>query len=165
MDMKNEQDLKLNFKMAQIAKISEQVQLKCSGHKFYDFFTNKMDSVIQMFPHIVTSYKILEGNGFAHGSVIHLKYNIGGPAEIKERLAFDDANKSIAFEVFEGDLFRDFEVFKMKMQVINEKGSNGSSVNWSIEFVKENEDVAAPHHYLTIAAQSSKTLDDYLCNN
>ena len=77
MDMKNEQDLKLNFKMAQIAKISEQVQLKCSGHKFYDFFTNKMDSVIQMFPHIVTSYKILEGNGFAHGSVIHLKYNIG----------------------------------------------------------------------------------------
>ena len=77
MDMKNEQDLKLYFKMAQIAKISEQLQLKSSAHKFYDFFTNKMDSLIQMFPHIFTSYKILEGNGFAHASVIHIKYNIG----------------------------------------------------------------------------------------
>ncbi|XP_038893753.1 kirola-like [Benincasa hispida] len=151
--------------MAQIAKISKQVQLKSSGHKFYEFFKNNMDYIfVQMFPEIYQSGKVVEGNGFSHGSVIHLKYNAGKPEEVKERIAIDDANKSITFECLEGDLFRDFELMKLKIQVF-ENGSNGSSVNWSVEFVKANEDVATPHHYLLCLSKVSKGLDDYLCNN
>ena len=150
--------------MAQIAKISEQVHLKSSAHKVYDFLKNKMDFVIQMFPDIYKGCDVLEGNGFSHGSIVHLKYNLGSPAEVKERIAIDDANKSITFECLEGDVFRDFEVFKLKIQVFD-NGSNGSSVDWSIEFVKANEDVPPPHSYLIFADKISKGLDDYLCNN
>ena len=65
--------------MAQICSISEQVQLKTSGHKFYDFFLNKMDVLNRMFPqNISCSYEFVEGNGFTHGSVIHWKYDFGG---------------------------------------------------------------------------------------
>ncbi|CAK9317971.1 unnamed protein product [Citrullus colocynthis] len=151
--------------MAQIAKISEQVQLKSSGHKFYEFFKNKMDYVfLQMFPEIYQSCKVVEGNGFSHGNIIHLKYNAGKPEEVRERLAIDDANKSITFECIEGDPLRDFDVIKLKIQVFD-NGSNGSSVNWSIEFVKANEGVATPHNYLLCVTKVSKGLDDYLCNN
>ncbi|XP_022935319.1 kirola-like [Cucurbita moschata] len=150
--------------MAQIAKVSQKVQLRSSGHKFYELLKNKMDFVFQMFPDVYKSWKVLEGNGLAHGSIIHLKYNVDGPSKAKERLAIDDANKSITFECLEGDLFRDFEVFKLKIEVV-ENGSNGCSTNWSIEYVKANEDVAPPHNYLIIAAKISKGIDDYLCKN
>lgn len=83
---------------------------------------------------------------------------------MKERLAIDDANKSITFECLEGDALRDFEVLKLKFQVF-ENGNNGGTVNWSIEFVKANEDVASPHHYLLCVSKVAKGLDDYLCNN
>ncbi|KAA0056082.1 hypothetical protein IC582_013657 [Cucumis melo] len=151
--------------MAQICKISEQVNIKSSAHKYYQFFKNKMDYVlVQMFPEIYKSCKVVEGNGYSHGSIIHLKYNAGRPEEMKERLAIDDANKSITFECLEGDALRDFEVLKLKFQVF-ENGNNGGTVNWSIEFVKANEDVASPHHYLLCVSKVAKGLDDYLCNN
>lgn len=71
----NEQIWSLN--MAQNAKISRQVQLKCCGHKFYELFKNKMGCVFQMFPEICSSWKVLEGNEFAHVRVIHVKYVVG----------------------------------------------------------------------------------------
>ncbi|KGN57826.1 kirola [Cucumis sativus] len=151
--------------MAQICEISEQVNIKSSAHKFYQFFKNKMDYVfVQMFPEIYKSCKVVEGNGFSDGSIIHLKFNAGKPEEVKERLAIDDANKSITFECLEGDPLRNFEVLKLKFQVL-ENGNNGGTVNWSIEFVKANEDVASPHHYLLCVTKVAKGLDDYLCNN
>ncbi|XP_022935144.1 kirola-like isoform X1 [Cucurbita moschata] len=150
--------------MAQIAKVSQEVELRSSAPKFYEFLKNKMDFVFQMFPEIYKSWKVVEGNGYAHGSVIQLKYNIDGLSEVKERLSIDDANKSLTFECVEGDLLRDFEVMKMKIEVV-ENGSNGSSANWSIEFVKANEDVATPHNYLLCVAKVSEGIDDYLCKN
>ncbi|XP_022982738.1 major latex protein 146-like [Cucurbita maxima] len=150
--------------MAQIAKISQQVQLKCCGHKFYEFFKNKMECVFQMFPEICCSWKVLEGNEFSHVRVIHLKYVVGSPKEGKTKVTVDDANKSITFECVEGDVLRDFEVFQMKIEVV-ENGSNGSSANWSVEYVKANEDVAPPYNYLLCGAKVSKGLDEYLCNS
>ena len=63
--------------MAQIAKVSQKVQLRSSGHKFYELLKNKMDFVFQMFPEVYKSWKVLEGNGLAHGSIIYLKYDVG----------------------------------------------------------------------------------------
>ncbi|XP_022948009.1 MLP-like protein 31 isoform X3 [Cucurbita moschata] len=126
--------------MAQISNISKQLQLKCSGERFYELFKNKMDSITQMFPKKLLSYKIVEGNGFAHGSVVHWKYDFG-------------------------DLFKDFEMVAVKGEV-SDGGSNGiSSVKWSVEFVKANEGVAPPHNYLQFALESTKGIEAYLCNN
>lgn len=68
---------KKGLKMAQICNISEEVKLNCCGDKFYDFFLNKMDSYIHLFPQNLQSYKFVEGNGFTHGSVTHWKYDFG----------------------------------------------------------------------------------------
>lgn len=63
--------------MAQIAEISEQVQLKCCGKKFYDFFENKMDHLPRLFPQYFESYKLVEGNSLTHGGVSIWKNNFG----------------------------------------------------------------------------------------
>lgn len=78
----------------------------------------------------------------------------------------DDSNKTIILEFIEGDLLRDFEKLQVKGQ-ITDGGTNGnSSVKWSVEFVKANEDVAPPYNYLQFAHEVTKGIEaHYLCNN
>ncbi|XP_022143420.1 uncharacterized protein LOC111013301 [Momordica charantia] len=154
--------------MAQIAKISEQVQLKSCGHKFYEFLKNKMDYFPRMFPGNIESYKFAEGNSFTHGSISHWKYDIGlgSSIEVKMRLIVDEPNKTIIYECLEGDLFKDFEMFQVKIEVSDGEGNNGiSSVKWSLEFVKANEEVPPPHDYLQLGVKVCKSVDALLCNN
>ncbi|XP_038887027.1 MLP-like protein 31 [Benincasa hispida] len=148
--------------MAQIFNISEQVKLNCCGEKFYDFFVNKMDYYVHMFPQRLKSYKFVEGNGFTHGSVTHWKYDFGIPAEVKTRLLVDEPNKAVIFECLEGDLLKDFEMFQVKVQVTDGGKNAVSSVKWSVEFMKANEDVAPPHNYLQFGVDVCKGLDAYL---
>lgn len=68
--------------MAQICNISAQVQLNCSGKKFYEVFVNKIDRLVHMFPQTIQSCKVVEGNGFTHGSVIHWKYDLGDQSSL-----------------------------------------------------------------------------------
>ncbi|XP_022143318.1 LOW QUALITY PROTEIN: major latex protein 149-like [Momordica charantia] len=148
--------------MAQISIISEQVQLKCSGLKFYETYIKKIGSLHQMFPENLKSYEIVEGNGFTNGIISHWKYDFGSLTEAKLRLVMDEPNKSITLEFLEGDLFRDFEVFKVKVEV-SDGGSHGmSSVKWCVEFVKTNEDVPPPHNYLQFGLKLCKALDAYI---
>ncbi|XP_022143410.1 kirola-like [Momordica charantia] len=157
--------------MAQIAKISEQVQLKSCGQKFYDHFANKMDRFAHLFPQNLKGYEFVEGNGFTHGSVMYWIYywfvfgqNTGIPAEVKTRLMVDEPNKSITFECVEGDLLKDFEVFQVRVEVTDGGNSGMSSVRWCMEFVKKNEDVPSPHNYLQFGVKVCKGLDAYLSN-
>ncbi|XP_004145832.1 MLP-like protein 34 [Cucumis sativus] len=153
--------------MAQIAKIAEKVQLKSSGEKFFEFFKNKMDYFPRMFAGNVESYKFVEGNSFTHGSVSIWKYDIGfGRAvEVKMKLLVDEANKTIIYECLEGDLFKDFDMFKVKIEVTDGGSSGNSSVNWCLEFVKSNENVAPPNDYLQFGVKICKDVDAYLSNN
>ncbi|KAL0549180.1 hypothetical protein IC582_013661 [Cucumis melo] len=152
--------------MAQIAEISEQVQLKCCGKKFYDFFENKMDHLPRLFPQYFESYKLVEGNSLTHGGVSIWKNNFGfGSIEVKMKLLVDEPNKTIIYECLEGDLFKDFDMFNVKIKV-NDCGNNGnSSVNWCLEYVKANQNVDPPNNYLQFGLKLSKYLDAFLCNN
>ncbi|KAA0056078.1 major latex protein 15-like [Cucumis melo var. makuwa] len=153
--------------MAQICSISEEVKLKACGQKFYHFFLTKMDVLNQMFPQNINStYEFVEGNSFTHGTVIHWKYDFGGGLEeSKVRLGVDEPNKSITMECLEGDVLKEFETFKVKVQVKDSDVVGVNSVVWCVEFVKANEDVAPPHNHLKCGIKVCKDLDAYLCNN
>lgn len=77
----------------------------------------------------------------------------------------DEPNKSITFECLEGDVFKEFEVFQVKVQVKDRSIDGVNSVKWSVEFVKANEDVAPPLDHLLFGVKVCKGLDAYLCNN
>uniref|UniRef100_A0A0A0LA17 Bet v I/Major latex protein domain-containing protein n=1 Tax=Cucumis sativus TaxID=3659 RepID=A0A0A0LA17_CUCSA len=89
----------------------------------------------------------------------------GRAVEVKMKLLVDEANKTIIYECLEGDLFKDFDMFKVKIEVTDGGSSGNSSVNWCLEFVKSNENVAPPNDYLQFGVKICKDVDAYLSNN
>ena len=47
--------------MAQIAKVEAKVEIKSPADKFYGFFENNMNRLVQMFPEQIKSFELLEG--------------------------------------------------------------------------------------------------------
>lgn len=76
----------------------------------------------------------------------------------------DEANKSVILENIEGDVLKDFEMFKVKIEVTDGSKNGVSSVKWSVEFVKANEDVNPPNNYLQFGVKVCKGLDAYISN-
>jgi uncharacterized membrane protein len=48
--------------MAQIAKVEAKVEIKSPADKFYGFFKNNMNRLVQMFPEQIKSFELLEGD-------------------------------------------------------------------------------------------------------
>ncbi|XP_022143401.1 MLP-like protein 34 [Momordica charantia] len=149
--------------MAQIGKLSVAVQMKSSAEEFYGFFRKKMDHLVQMFHEKVKSFKFLEGDDFTPGCLMHWSYDIVGPAEAKAEVAdLDEENKSITYQVVEGDILSQYSLFKIKFQASDDVVGLGATVNWSIEFEKADENVPSPEVYLEFLSKISMGIDAYL---
>ncbi|CAK9157589.1 unnamed protein product, partial [Ilex paraguariensis] len=82
-------------------------------------------------------------------------------ATAKETIeAIDEENKTIIFNIFEGDVMKDYKSFKSIAQFTS-KG-DGSLVKWSTDYEKLNEDVATPRKCLDFAATVLKDIDAHL---
>jgi hypothetical protein len=62
----------------------------------------------------------------------------------------------------DGEIAKNYKVFKTTLQV-TPKG-NGSSVKWSIEFEKANEEVPTPIKYTDFMSTMTKAVEAYLVN-
>ena len=63
--------------MARIAKVEAKVEIKSPADKFYGFFKNNMNRLVQMFPEKIKSFELLDGDEMKVGSLIRLKYDLG----------------------------------------------------------------------------------------
>ncbi|RDY14141.1 MLP-like protein 31, partial [Mucuna pruriens] len=63
--------------------------------------------------------------------------------------AIDAQNKSITFKFFDGEIDKNYKLFKLHLQAID-KGNGGAVPKWSIEYVKLNKDIAPPYHFLDL---------------
>lgn len=72
----------------------------------------------------------------------------------------DRENKTLTFNLFDGDLGEQYKSLKAKLQVI-EKG-NGALAKWTYEYEKAREDVPPPHAYLDFATKVTKDVDAHL---
>ena len=75
--------------------------------------------------------------------------------------AIDEQNKSITFNLYDGDISQHYKFFKNTLQVI-EKNDGSASAKWTIEFEKINEDVETPYGYLEFLDKCSKDMDGHL---
>lgn len=57
----------------------------------------------------------------------------------------DDENRSITFNIFDGDVMKDFKSYKMIVQAIPKE--NGCLAKWTAVYEKAREDVPDPLHY------------------
>ncbi|KAF9592026.1 hypothetical protein IFM89_011609 [Coptis chinensis] len=150
--------------MAQIQKLDVQTAIQSSADKFYGKFKNNMTELSKVYPEIYKNIVVLEGDGKSVGSVILWKYVCGSNSNsvTKEKIvAVDDKNRSITFEVMEGDpMLNSFKSFALRIHVTG--NGERSFVKWSLEFEKANEDVPHPNMYLDLLAKVTKKLDAYL---
>ena len=66
----------------------------------------------------------------------------------------DKENCKLSFKVLEGDLLELYKSFKFNLQV-SPKG-NGSVVQWTLEFEKQENNIPAPHTLLQLQVELSK---------
>ncbi|KAJ1409578.1 START-like domain superfamily [Sesbania bispinosa] len=108
--------------------------------------------------------KVHEGDWHDIGSVKIWTYTIDGKVETcKESIeAIDEENKLIIFNLFDGEISKNYKVLKPYLQVIDHKEQVGAVVKWTLEFEKLDEDVALPYHYLEFGTAMTKDIDAHL---
>lgn len=87
---------------------------------------------------------------------------VGNSEIAKETVdAMDEKTKSITFKTVDGALLKIYKTMKATVQV-TAKGGGCSSVKWSIEYEKLNEDSPPPNKYLDFVLILTKKVDAYL---
>lgn len=77
----------------------------------------------------------------------------------------DEENKSITYEIVEGDILSQYNLYKFKFQASNNGENGGATVKWSIEYEKADENVQSPVVYLQFSSKISMGVDSYLAKN
>ncbi|KAM5567000.1 MLP-like protein 31 [Rosa sericea] len=149
--------------MAQIAKMQVEAEIKASAEKFYEIFRSKGYLLPKICPDMIKDLRVLEGDWGTVGSVKQWTYVAAGNSEIaKETVeAMDEKAKSITFKTVDGSLLKVYKNMKATVQV-TAKAGGCSSVKWSIEYEKLNEDSPPPNKYLDFVLILNKKVDAYL---
>nr|XP_007148876.1 hypothetical protein PHAVU_005G021700g [Phaseolus vulgaris]ESW20870.1 hypothetical protein PHAVU_005G021700g [Phaseolus vulgaris] len=119
--------------------IETKVHLKASAQQFYDVFCNR--------PHHIAN-------------ILPKKYNEKKYVAKEVVEGINKENCKLSFKVLEGDLLGLYKSFKTDFQV-TPKG-NGSVVQWTLVFEKQENHIPDPHTLLQLVVEMSKNIDSYL---
>lgn len=72
----------------------------------------------------------------------------------------DHANKTLTFNLFDGDVAEKYKILKAKLNVVD-KGT-GALAKWTYEYEKLRQDVPPPQVYLDFATKVTKDVDAHL---
>ncbi|XP_059446961.1 MLP-like protein 28 [Corylus avellana] len=148
--------------MAQITKMETETEIKCSANKFYEIFRSKVHLMPKICPNLVKDIQLLKGDWDSKDSVKQWTYVAGNSEGVKTSEAIDEENKSITYKAIDGEIAKNYKVYKSTVQV-TPKG-NGSLVKWTIEYEKANEEVPTPDKYFDLVVNLSKAVESYLLN-
>ncbi|MED6224638.1 hypothetical protein PIB30_086086, partial [Stylosanthes scabra] len=74
----------------------------------------------------------------------------------------DEQKYLVIFNLFDGDISKNYKIFKLRLQVSENNNTRGASVNWTVEYEKINDGVEAPYGYMEYLDKSTKEIDAYL---
>lgn len=72
-------------------------------------------------------------------------------------VGLDEVNKSITFEIIDGEVMKYFKSFKATLVA-----AGVDAVKWSLEYEKASEDVPHPHSHLQFLGAMARDIDAYL---
>ncbi|CAA3015345.1 MLP 34 [Olea europaea subsp. europaea] len=101
-------------------KLEATAELKhASADKFYGFFKNNMNDLINVFPASFKIVQLLEGEEGSFGCVKLWNYVIEGiPMIVKAKVeAIDDDKRSLTFVAMDGDIMQMYKSFKAILNV------------------------------------------------
>ncbi|PIA40417.1 hypothetical protein AQUCO_02500250v1 [Aquilegia coerulea] len=153
----------IKIKDLTMGKLEVEVETKSSPDKLWGTIKETPTLFPKIFPDRYKSVEVLEGDGASVGSVLLMKYHETTPGVTfsKERIdEADNANKSLAYTVIEGEILALYPTFNAKLQVVP-KG-DGSLVKWSLEYEKASEEVPEPTFIKEFATQTFTGLDAHI---
>ncbi|OMO99688.1 hypothetical protein COLO4_13142 [Corchorus olitorius] len=145
--------------MAQIRKMDCQVEIKSSAEQFFDAFKNNMQLMPKLGSQVIKDVKLVQGDWQSVGCVRLWTVTIGGGTEnATEQLeAIDDESKMLTFKLVGGHIMNAYKSFKSFLKV-TPKGE-GSLVNWSMEYEKQNDNIPEPVAYKDFLTTWIKNVD------
>ncbi|OMO99691.1 hypothetical protein COLO4_13145 [Corchorus olitorius] len=146
--------------MAQIRKMDCQVEIKSSAEQFFDAFKNKMQLMPKLASQVISDVKLVQGDWNSVGCVRKWTYILGG-AKIEsgeEQLeAIDDESKTLTFKMAGGEIGNTFKSLKSVLKVTPK--DEGSLVNWTLIYEKQNDNSPEPVGYKDFMATWIKNVD------
>ncbi|KAK9060079.1 hypothetical protein SSX86_020783 [Deinandra increscens subsp. villosa] len=132
------------------------LDIKFPGDVLHGLFRYKLADLLIIAPEYLKTCELQEGEWGAVGSIIKWDYVLDGKKQgLKHNIeAVDEINKLITFNIFDGDLMRVYKSFKAHVQV--EGTGDSSTVTWTLEYEKMNEDVPDPDSIVEVAHNVTK---------
>ncbi|TKY73101.1 MLP protein 43 [Spatholobus suberectus] len=149
--------------MALTGKITTELGIHTPAAKFFNLFAKQLHHVKNVTDRIHDG-KVHHGDDWhSSESVKHWSYTIDGKVvTCKENIeVLDEENKSMTFNLFEGDVEQHYKILKVSLQVVD-KEDGGAIAKWTIEYEKINENVEPPHGYLDYLTKLTKDVNDHL---
>ncbi|TKY68511.1 MLP protein [Spatholobus suberectus] len=148
--------------MALTGIVTTEFGIKVPASKSFNFITNQLHHV-QNLTDTVHHTKVHEGDWHSIGSVKHWTYVVDGKVtHAKESIeAVDEQNKSITFNLYDGDVSEQYKFFKIHIQV-TDKDDGNAVIKWTFEYEKINEDIPPPYGYLDYVTKLTKDVDVHL---
>ncbi|KAF8040171.1 hypothetical protein BT93_B2409 [Corymbia citriodora subsp. variegata] len=146
-------------------KLEVEIDIQSSADKFYNLFKSQIYHLPTISSDIIQKVELHDGDWNSSDAVKHWNYTLDGKAlTVKEKVKVDDENKSITFNIMEGDILKEFKSFKSTGQATAKADGNGSTVKWTIDYEKLNESVAEPNSYTNAVIKITKDVDGHLLN-
>ncbi|CAL0328777.1 unnamed protein product [Lupinus luteus] len=149
--------------MSLTGKITTEFGIVSPAAKFFHFFAKQIHH-LQNITDQVHHGKVHEGDWHTIGSVREWTYTIDGKViQAKEKFeVVDEENKKIVLNVFDGDIGKHYKLFKISLQLNDDKDNGGSVVNWTVDYEKINKDIAPPYGYLSYLTKIAEDTDAHL---
>ncbi|XP_065854937.1 MLP-like protein 43 [Euphorbia lathyris] len=154
--------------MSLVEKMDADVEIKSSAEKFHDVFSCRPHHVKNMTPDKIHGCDLHEGDFGKQGTIVNWTYTHDGEKKVAKELVeeIDDVNNSTTFKVIEGDLMKEYKLFRLTVKATAKgDGKEGSVVNWTLEYERMNHQIAQPNTLLDFLVNCTKDIDAHLQAN
>ncbi|KAJ1427936.1 START-like domain superfamily [Sesbania bispinosa] len=143
-------------------KVTTEFGIRSPAHKFFNVFVKQLHD-LQNIAERVHEGKVHQGDWHGIGHVKIWTFTVDGKIETcKESFeAIDEKNMSLTTSVYDGEVGKNYKIFKMNLQVIDKEGVGGF-VKWTIDYEKLNEEIPPPYRYLDFITSLIKDVDAHL---
>ncbi|QCD89656.1 MLP-like protein 43 [Vigna unguiculata] len=145
-------------------KVEAEVEIKASAEKFFHVFRKQLQHLPNISSQRIHSAVVHEGDWENVDAVKHWEFTVEGKkTSAKEKIeVVDDANKTIIFSIFDGEIGESYKSLRATLQTIDKE--NGGIVKWTYEYEKLSENITAPspQSFLDFVILVTKDIDDHL---
>ncbi|WCJ33567.1 Polyketide cyclase/dehydrase and lipid transport superfamily protein [Euphorbia peplus] len=150
--------------MSLFEKLEADIEIKSPAAKFHDVFSCRPHHVNKMTPDKIHGCDLHDGDFGKKGTIVSWTYTHDGEKKTAKELVedIDDVNNSTTFKVIEGELLKDYKLFRLIVKATPKVDGEGSVVHWTLEYEKMTPETPHPDSMLEFVVHCTKDIDAHL---